>query len=660
MKKNLLAIILILSSIISLGQSGKFPYPIIFLHGLSSSDTTWTTAVNYLGGNAKVFDVCLNDDGNNSIASLTNDISIIGWRDANNTPSPNRLYIMNFDNARFSTSGHDAHTLSNQAAIYKQGIALKAMIDSVLAIENTDKVILVGHSMGGLEIREYLQRGYDGTINGRGTNWVDQTSPFGHRVAKVITLGTPHLGSNYTSGGQLNIPGVDENSEAVRDLRYNQTMPFPLTSFYGIYIFGGSESSIPSSYYNKDINCNGSSADNITGISSGTTYNSSMPLPLNIPYCWITSDYYGSGKGDGLVEFGRQWLYSGSTPTPSSITDTLMMNVNHLNEPNDYFTIIRGLDEPADTSLAFFITEDQNIKGYITYNTNWNSSDVDRFRLVPKSNGSYQLSLTGTNSGVTLFKIYDNVGELGTSSGTGIITANNLTKGKTYYIEIDGTANSTTYQNPYTLSASKVVPVELTSFTGQVNGKSVQLNWVTATELNNYGFEIQRQITNDVIGHSSSANCNWNNIGFVKGYGSSTKPNHYFFIDVKPNGGSKIIYRLKQIDMDGSFNFTNEIEVNEAPSEFELFQNYPNPFNPATKIKYQIPASLNPSKGGTLVSLKVYDILGKNVATLVNEQKEPGFYEVEFNAMGLTSGLYFYQLTVDNNVISTKKMMVMK
>lgn len=217
MKTRLLALIMFSIAANIFCQPAKFSYPIIFLHGLVSNDATWTDAVNALGGSAKIFDVCLNHDGNNLTASLTSDIFVIGWRDGNNTPSSSRLYVMNFDHTRFLATGHSNHNLSNQAAIYKQGTALKEMIKSVLAIENSKKVILIGHSMGGLEIREYLQRGFDGTINGRGTNWVDQIEPDGHRVIRVVTLGTPHLGSNHTGSAlsQL-LSGVNESSEACR------------------------------------------------------------------------------------------------------------------------------------------------------------------------------------------------------------------------------------------------------------------------------------------------------------------------------------------------------------------------------------------------------------------------------------------------------------
>ncbi len=144
----------------------------------------------------------------------------------------------------------------------------------------------------------------------------------------------------------------------------------------------------------------------------------------------------------------------------------------------------------------------------------------------------------------------------------------------------------------------------------------------------------------------------WENIGFVVGHGNSNSPKTYSFTDDSPLGGSKFQYRLKQIDTDGKYEYSDEIEVEIIPSKFALYQNYPNPFNPSTKIKYQIPEV-------SFVTLKVYDVLGKEVAALVNEEKQAGNYEVEFNAINLPSGIYFYRLQT-GNFVATKKMVLMK
>jgi len=188
------------------------------------------------------------------------------------------------------------------------------------------------------------------------------------------------------------------------------------------------------------------------------------------------------------------------------------------------------------------------------------------------------------------------------------------------------------------------VPVELVSFTADVNGYLVNLSWITATELNNQGFEIERKTTND-----------WEKIGFVKGNGTTTEMQYYSFTDDirLVNNVDKIYYRLKQIDLDGTYEYSNEVIIEiSQPDSYLLKQNYPNPFNPSTIISWQLPES-------KFVTLKIYDVLGNEVASLVNEEKPAGNYEVEFNATNLSSGIYYYKL-VAGNFIDVKKMILLK
>ena len=191
------------------------------------------------------------------------------------------------------------------------------------------------------------------------------------------------------------------------------------------------------------------------------------------------------------------------------------------------------------------------------------------------------------------------------------------------------------------------VPVELTSFTANVSKNKVMLEWETATEVNNYGFEIEKQISN-----SQSAESNWEMIEFIEGHGNSNSPKQYSFTDENLIGGSLFIYRLKQVDNDGTYEYSDEIEVEIVPAEFVLYQNYPNPFNPSTKIRYQLPRE-------SKVIIKIYDILGSEVITLLNEKKEAGVYEVDFNASHLSSGTYIYRI-VAGKFVETKKMLMIK
>jgi hypothetical protein len=205
--------------------------------------------------------------------------------------------------------------------------------------------------------------------------------------------------------------------------------------------------------------------------------------------------------------------------------------------------------------------------------------------------------------------------------------------------------------NRYNIT-SGVLPVELVSFTAKYAEGKVLLSWQTATEVNNYGFNIERAFAET----KHSASLRWETIAFVNGHGNSNSPKNYSFTDAKPTSG-KVHYRLKQIDFDGKYEYSNAVEVNiETPKEFKLSQNFPNPFNPTTTIKFSIPGN---AETPYMTSLRVFDMLGREVATLVNEQKAPGNYEVKFDGSKLTSGIYCYRLTVGNKA-EIKKMLYLK
>ena len=206
--------------------------------------------------------------------------------------------------------------------------------------------------------------------------------------------------------------------------------------------------------------------------------------------------------------------------------------------------------------------------------------------------------------------------------------------------------------NPDGQLGNSVTPVELISFSANVSNSTVILNWITATELNNSGFEIERCVL-------SAGRQVWSKIGFVNGNGTTSESQSYSFKDENISNG-KYSYRLKQIDFDGTFSYSNVIEVDlSLPKTFSLEQNYPNPFNPSTKIKYSIPSVTLSGVEGSQVTLKIYDILGNEVATLVNENKPAGNYEINFDAKNLTSGTYFYKLQA-GSFIETKKMTLIK
>jgi hypothetical protein len=199
------------------------------------------------------------------------------------------------------------------------------------------------------------------------------------------------------------------------------------------------------------------------------------------------------------------------------------------------------------------------------------------------------------------------------------------------------------------------VPVELTSFNAALNQTSAILTWKTATEVNNKGFEVQRKIGNT-----------WKALNFISGNGTSTGSKQYSYTDklAGMNHSGKIYYRLKQVDFDGTSEFSNEISINfiGTPKNFTLSQNYPNPFNPSTAIKYTLPYD-------SKVKITIYNVAGEVVKVLVDNTQSAGIYTTEFNSnsakAGLSSGIYFYSLEATsadglNSFRETKKMILMK
>jgi len=187
-----------------------------------------------------------------------------------------------------------------------------------------------------------------------------------------------------------------------------------------------------------------------------------------------------------------------------------------------------------------------------------------------------------------------------------------------------------------------MLPVELHSFGAIRNNDKVILNWQTDTEINNLGFEVQK-LNEDT----------WNKIGFVNGKGNSNVKNEYSFIDTNKSI-EKTAYRLKQLDTDGQFSFSEIVYAEGFLTnlDYKLYQNYPNPFNPSTTIKYQIP------KDG-MVELKLYDILGNEINTLIKEHKTKGQYTLNFDSKNLAAGVYIYNIK-SGYYTESKKMIVLK
>ena len=187
------------------------------------------------------------------------------------------------------------------------------------------------------------------------------------------------------------------------------------------------------------------------------------------------------------------------------------------------------------------------------------------------------------------------------------------------------------------------IPVELISFNAKYYDGKVNLEWITATETNNQGFEIQRK----------DENSEWKYVGFVDGRGTITEQTEYSYIDdINSIQSTDLKYRLKQIDFNGNFEYSKVVELVTIPTKYELLQNYPNPFNPSTTIRFSLPEA-------TYIKINVYNMLGELVETLIEGTYEAGNYKIDFDAGELSSGAYIYRLESEG-FVKVKKMILLR
>ncbi len=280
-------------------------------------------------------------------------------------------------------------------------------------------------------------------------------------------------------------------------------------------------------------------------------------------------------------------------------------------------------EQPAPGELIVYIYCDTQPGESVAAEVRWGSNYRNTRDHGTTENGSF---LGGTAN----WKVTFNTGELPTSGNID------------YQVMGIGTDGNFYSHSGFNWTVDAALPVELTTFTAQLLENQVQLSWETATEVNNYGFAIERK----------SENTEWKKVAFVNGHGNSNSPKTYSYIDNKVLSGT-YKYRLKQIDFDGKFEYSDVVEINlSVPQKFELNQNYPNPFNPSTNIKFSLPKASN-------VTLKVFNAIGEEVATLINKNLAAGNHSVNFNGSNLISGIYFYQLATDEKSV-VKKMLLVK
>lgn len=400
-----------------------FPYPVIFVHGLGGAADTWlafaTQAVEWgwsYGGHLAYH---LNSDGNHYTTGLAggakSDIRKIQGAEA-----AADFYLVNFhvdtEGKALAKGSQDPH-LSNQAAIVKQGAAIADAVADVLKVTGADKVILFGHSLGGLAIREYLQ------------NPAGWPAPGQHRVAKYISAGTPHAGSDASPDRiKALIPGVDRKSDAVRDLRAT----YAATGEQGIYLFGGVESfevmdredRFP--YYTTDINCNGTAGESISGLNHKS-------LPRDLDFATIIGKVEGRND-DGLVRQSSaqlQLLYGGLQSESFYVTG-VDADALHTALP-DYTTLnLNALDEPDYVDLAYTIRPNHYYNGYISEQADdaeFGHTDYDEFAFTLGTRQPVQLQLDGLEQAAQYSVVDPAKGQL---IEAGFVDGNLLTTARTY------------------------------------------------------------------------------------------------------------------------------------------------------------------------------------------------------------------------------------
>jgi hypothetical protein len=344
-----------------------------------------------------------------------------------------------------------------------------------------------------------------------------------------------------------------------------------------------------------------------------------------------------------------------SSVTSGFVYAAFLVNVSTSQTTGDYFFHLGPAGSTTSYYAKVFVKKDPSLNNYafgIAKNVNTNAiyTAFDylpgtvylvvvryKFNSVSTTDDEVKLWVNPVLTGTEPSSILTQIDTSADASSIGMVALRQGTASNSANLIVDGIRISDEW-------VDAPMPVELTTFSATTIGKDVKLSWNTSTEVNNYGFEIERA--------SSSPTPIWNTIGFVNGNGNSNSPKDYSFVDDKVNAG-KYSYRLKQIDNDGQFEYSKTIQVDmNGVKKFELTQNYPNPFNPTTTISYILPQA-------GLVKLTLYNILGQELRSLVNEVKEAGTHSINFNASDLNSGVYVYKIE-SGSFTQTKKMTLVK
>ena len=345
--------------------------------------------------------------------------------------------------------------------------------------------------------------------------------------------------------------------------------------------------------------------------------------------------YYSVSGVQGSYYFAAMDIDGDGVSLPVTLDIT---GVNITGQTGLQLSILLAEDDDGtneDWDASDYVHIDFQIDGSGWQNLLWLENDGSTFNSTPQLDTDFDGTGDGTAITSTFSEFITNI------SGTGSSIDIRIT------FNLDAGDEDIAIDNIILGSNETPLPVELTTFTALMVDNDVKLNWETATEVNNYGFEVERKILKQV------QNDSWEKVGFVEGHGNSNSPKFYSYTDNTIEASGKYNYRLKQIDIDGTFEYSDIVEANlGTPEQFELDQNFPNPFNPTTSIRFNLPTDSN-------VKLNVFNVLGEEVAELLNENIIAGYHSVDFNASHLNSGIYFYKLET-NIYTQIRKMMLVK
>ena len=700
----------------------SFPYPIIFIHGLKGDWHSWydfyggfnslpnntpATGLNDWGWSyGGLLRFCLNSTGNpassnvQAVCNINTDITYIP-----STLSPGDYYIINFDcgldldNTNCgTTNGFENNKLSNQAAIILQGRALGEAIDNVLQATGKEKVILVGHSMGGLAAREYVQNS---------THWQGNSD---HRVAKIVTSGTPHAGCNTTGFG-LPTGFSDERSEAVRDLRSSyQATQFDGINWYtsdGAYLYGQSpiieddywiRNSTLYTYYNVDVNCDASEGGNVFGRNTqlyAGNAGSPYQIPTNLEYISIIGYALLMPWTDEVVSTSSADL-SNTFLFPSGVFDKFEVNSFHWNLTEEDYVNFKAIDEPDNSTYAYKLDFGTNYLGHLTFqglNNSSSSYDSDFYKFTLSQSTPISIIINNlpanTNSLVSIYDVTQNY-ITGGVAVSGAVTISNVFNAGTYYLKISGNAYGNTitgyfpWDQPYSYAINAfgctdplacnynlqanvdngncVYPTSsfysitsCNSYTWSVNGTtytqsgtytdvSTNANGCLHTEtltltINNAPLvqinPIGQDLQSSVFGGAPPYNYSWNT-GSINSFLTPITNGMYSLVVTDQNGcvSNTITYNVTWITTS-----INEIGI----ADLSI---YPNPSEELFNIEFSSLITQD-------LQIRIVNIIGEVVIS-DNLQQFIGEYTKQIDLTNNAKGIYFLEIETNDGVVSKK------